>query len=223
MLLDLPYGAERFEQRMAFAMPEGAEYMIDPADWLAVQSGCNPQVDPSYVDAPKYIYRGRDLAQYVHIDELFQAYLNACLLLITPHGRGGLQAPLDPGNPYPGSNQDGFGTLGEPNFKVLVAEVATRALKAVWFQKWFVHRRMRPETYAGRIHHQMVGTPGSAKYTFEAAEFGKLQAAALPAVKAHNAGFYAGGDSYMLPMSFRKARRCIPPMGLAMPPSPEPV
>jgi hypothetical protein len=33
-----------------------------------------------------------------------------------------------------------------------VTEVATRALKAQWFQKWFVHRRLRPEAFGGRIH-----------------------------------------------------------------------
>ncbi|HEX7297334.1 MAG TPA: vanadium-dependent haloperoxidase, partial [Pyrinomonadaceae bacterium] len=30
-------------------------------------------------------------------------------------------------------------------------EVATRALKAVWYQKWFVHRRLRPEVHAERV------------------------------------------------------------------------
>jgi hypothetical protein len=29
--------------------------------------------------------------------------------------------------------------------------VAALALKAVWFQKWYVHLRLRPEAYAGRI------------------------------------------------------------------------
>ena len=86
-----------------------------PAEWLKVQKGFKPPVPPAYVDHPKYLYRGRDLAQYVHIDELFQAYLNACLILITPNERGGLGAPLNPGNPYPMTNQTGFGTLGEPN------------------------------------------------------------------------------------------------------------
>ena len=51
-------------------------------------------------------------------------------------------------------NQVGFGTLGEPNFKTLVAEVATRALKQVWHQKWMVHRRLRPEAWAGRLEAQ---------------------------------------------------------------------
>jgi len=38
-----------------------------------------------------------------------------------------------------------------------VTEVATRALKAVWFQKWFVHRRLRPEAFAGLVHHTRTG------------------------------------------------------------------
>ena len=55
---------------------------------------------------------------------------------------------------------DGFGTFGAPHIKSLVAEVATRALKAVWFQKWFVHRmslaggvwRPRPQHAERRAH-----------------------------------------------------------------------
>ena len=37
-----------------------------------------------------------------------------------------------------------------------MAEVATRALKAVWFQKWFVHRRLRPEAFGGRVHNRLA-------------------------------------------------------------------
>ena len=35
-------------------------------------------------------------------------------------------------------------------------EVATRVLKATWFQKWHVHRRLRPEAFAGRVHHKLA-------------------------------------------------------------------
>jgi hypothetical protein len=35
--------------------------------------------------------------------------------------------------------------------------VLVRALRAVWFQKWFVHRRLRPEEYGGRVHNQITG------------------------------------------------------------------
>jgi hypothetical protein len=96
------------------------------------------------------------MAEWVHVDALYQAYLDACLILL------GMNAPFDAGNPYGGSaTQDGFATFGPPHILSLVTEVATRALKAVWFQKWFVHRRLRPEEAGGRVH---VHATGGASY-----------------------------------------------------------
>jgi hypothetical protein len=98
---------------------------------------------------------------------LFQAYFNACLIL--GHGvddlndptYGGINCPVNPGNPYLRSrNQTGFTTFGGPYIKTLLCEVSTRALKATWYQKWLVHRRLRPEAYGGRVHHQL----GSNRY-----------------------------------------------------------
>src|ERR1700730_17903097 len=82
-----------------------------------------------------------------HIDVLFEAYFNACLVLVDQG------APLDPNNPYVNSRtQTGFGTFGAPHLKALVAEVSQRALKAVWYMKWFVHRHLRPEAFGGLVH-----------------------------------------------------------------------
>lgn len=219
LLWDIPYGSQIINAGLSFALPD-TNYMITPCDWLAVQSGCMPPEAPVKLSRPRPIYRGRDLAQYVHIDELFQAYLNACLLLITPKSRGGFDAVTDAGNPYNGflsaprktkeTNQMGFGTLGEPNFKTIVAEVATRALKAVWFQKWFVHRRLRPEVYGGRIHYHLKGKRA---YDFNAPEFKKLQDTVLPAVLAKNTAQEKGGDSYLLPMAFPEGSPLHPAYG----------
>src|SRR5205814_5750439 len=105
--------------------------------------------------ARHFIRNLRDIATYVHFDALYEAYLNACLILL------GMNAPFDPGNPYVHSlKQDGFGTFGGPHILSLVTEVATRALKAVWFQKWGVHRRLRPQEFGGRIHVHLVQNPG---------------------------------------------------------------
>jgi len=85
----------------------------------------------------------RDLANYVQVDNNYQPYLNACLILKSMNPPPPTNAPLrsgpvDPGNPYIGSpNQDGFATFGDWHILALLAEVTTRALKAVWFQKWF--------------------------------------------------------------------------------------
>jgi membrane-associated phospholipid phosphatase len=145
------FGANFIEQRIVTTLP-GIDYMTEDDDWLDAQRGCIPsqidQLDPT----PRYIRNGRDIGQWVHVDVLFQAYFHACLILLS------IGAPFDAGNPYNSSaTQDGFGTFGGPHIMTLMCEVATRALKAVWYQKWFVHRRLRPEAFAGRIHNHMVG------------------------------------------------------------------
>jgi hypothetical protein len=39
----------------------------------------------------------------------------------------------------------------------LLAEAANRALKAVWYAKWFVHRTLRPEDFGGLVHMKKTG------------------------------------------------------------------
>src|SRR6516165_7832121 len=66
---------------------------------------------------------------------------------------GQMHVPYNPGNPYTHSRtQFGFGTFGNPHAVALLAEVSDRALKAVWFQKWFVHRTLRPEAFGGLVN-----------------------------------------------------------------------
>jgi hypothetical protein len=146
LLQPFSYGALPIEQLFTTYV-RGVDYMTDQASWLAVQNGQGP-FGQNQVDAnPQYMRNGRGLGAYVHIDVLFEAYFNACLILVD---RG---APLDAGNPYRNSRtQTGFGTFGAPHLKTLVAEVSTRALKTVWFMKWFVHRHLRPEAFGGLVH-----------------------------------------------------------------------
>jgi hypothetical protein len=215
LLRPIPFGAYRLSQQVVYGfkpeMDKGErDFLITPDDWLSRQRGDDPQLNPTPVDQPKYIHRGRDLASFVHIDELFQAYLNAALILGAPPERNGLGAYHGEGNPYDGyvhdpqtgrpagrvSTQLGFGTLGEPSIKSMVAEVATRALKAVWYQKWFVHRRLRPEAFAGRIHFHQAK---QRIYPFDPDEFKRLDPV-LDAVRKHNQR--KGGDGLFLPMAF---------------------
>ena len=136
--------------------------MTQYSDWLDIQNGCVPQQSDQFDSVRRYIRNGRDIAQWVHVDVLFQAYFQACLILLTPPSTdpnsGGIGVPLNVGNPYNNSQtQVGFGTFGGPYIKTLMCEVATRALKAIWYQKWFVHRRLRPEVFGGRIHNHVTG------------------------------------------------------------------
>lgn len=168
LLQSANFGAQRVDQRIRTNAP-GIDFMTTFAEWLDVQNGFNETT--ALTPGPLVFCRnGRDLAQYVHIDVLFQAYFVALLIL------AGVGYPLDAGNPYGiildggagrprnatldpnGSlSQVGFGTFGGPAIATLVGEPSSRALKHVWFQKWLVHRRLRPEEFGGRVEVQRLG------------------------------------------------------------------
>lgn len=139
------FGANEINQRITTAMP-GLDYMTDFASWLSVQNGVSPAAGNVSDPTLRYMRNGRDIGQWVHIDVLFQGYFQAFLVM------AGMGVPFDSGNPYSASaTQDGFGTFGGPHIATLLCEVSTRALKAVWNQKWIVHRRLRPEVFAARV------------------------------------------------------------------------
>ncbi len=144
------FGANEINQKIKTVrtVPDGgANYMTDFASWLSIQNGVSPAQTDLFDSTFRYIRNGRDLGQWVHVDVLFQGYFQAFLCI------AGMGVPFDAGNPYAGSlNQIGFGTFGGPHIATLLCEVSTRALKAVWNQKWFIHRRLRPEVFAARVH-----------------------------------------------------------------------
>jgi hypothetical protein len=152
----LQYGAAQITQRFQTTLPldaGGTDWLVDYDSWLRCQNGQAPFDPNRYDPVLRYLRSGRDIGQYVHVDVLFEAYFNACLWLVD-NG-----APLSPTNPYRSSRtQTGFGTFGSPHLKTMVAEAATRALKGVWFQKWFVHRVLRPEAFGGLVHNTLVNT-----------------------------------------------------------------
>ena len=177
---DIPMGALRISQLIWTLLP-GQDYLTSYGDWLASQNGFETYTYPIDSTA-RYIRNLRDLGQWVHVDALYQAYHQACLILLAAG------APVSAGNPYASSaTQIGFGTFGGPHILSLVTEVATRALKAVWYQKWFVHRRLRPEALAGLVHNTRTG---AAAYPLHS---DILTSRALDAVFSKN-------GTYLLPM-----------------------
>ncbi len=149
------FGANEINQKIITAMP-GIDYMTDFSTWLAVQNGV-AQGSNMFDPVRRYVRNGRDIGQWVHVDVLFQGYFQAFLII------AGMGVPYDSGNPYTNSaTQDGFATFGGPHLATLLCEVSTRALHAVWNQKWLVHRRLRPEVFAERVDrtaHHGAGYP----------------------------------------------------------------
>jgi PAP2 superfamily len=97
---------------------------------------------------------------------------------------------LNPTNPYRLSKvETGFGTFGAPHICCLLGHACMSALYASWFQKWSVHRRLRPEEFGGRVYQTMAG---AARYPIHS---DLMQSAALAAVLSAN-------GSYLLPQAF---------------------
>ncbi|HEY0514854.1 MAG TPA: vanadium-dependent haloperoxidase [Thermoanaerobaculia bacterium] len=195
MWLNTPFGVEYVERKIKTVMP-GTDHLTGYDNWLATQNGDLVESFAGQLDPERrYIRNGRDLAMWVHIDILFQAYFNACLILIAPPNddptASGLGCTLNPGNPYlNNANQSGFATFGAPAIKGLMCEVANRALKVTWHKKWQVNRRLRPEEWGGLVHNQKVHSrfPG-------VLDARQLNSPALDRVFAQN-------GTYLMPMAF---------------------
>jgi membrane-associated phospholipid phosphatase len=162
MLRDVPYGAQVIPAKINSPTPGiGNDFMTDIVEWRMIQTGQTPNRQTTY-DGMRYIRSGRNLSEFVHSDAIYQAYLNAALNLMVPASMGGLGVPINPFNPY-NQNTGGyckqlnFVEFGPSHLLSLLGEVSVRAHKAVWYQKWQVHRRLRPEEFAGRIDHKFNG------------------------------------------------------------------
>ncbi len=224
----IQYGALQIDQRVPVAVPQ--DYLTEWSDWLDAQNGKDLRRNEDLFGADparRFITTPRDLATYVHDDALYEAYLNACLILLS------MGAPFDPAfaplsgegelffnsldlNGLPGlethpRQAGGFALYGGPHILTLVCEVATRALKAVRFQKFNNHLRLRPEALAGRIHraseieqaHPSVGDA-----------FSSLASAIAPTVdeiRARNG--QNGSATALLPMAFQEGSPMHPSYG----------
>jgi len=129
----------------------GSDFMTSVSEYQLVQNGGDSGRRLAFDNQFRSIRDGRDLAAYTHADVLYQAYFVAFLLLTQ------MGTPQNPGNPYIGSRTEkAFATLGGPDAAGMLAEVATRALKAAWFYKWIVNLRMRPEEYGALVQARLT-------------------------------------------------------------------
>ncbi len=224
----ITYGALQIDQRVPVAHP--VDYMVDWTEWLAVQNGAATQNNATLFDATvprRFITVPRDLATYVHYDALYEAYLNACLILLemgapTDQGFAKLAGQgrlflnsLDPDNNFLTNIYEthereagGFALWGGPHILTLVTEVATRALKAVRYQKFNNHCRLRPEALAARIE---KATDIESTYAVANGAFSTLTGTiqdTVDAIIANNST-----NTALLPMAFQEGSPMHPSYG----------
>lgn len=183
LTLNVPYGCQVLTQQIPTNVP-GDDHMTVYLAWLNIQDG-NPPTDKNVFDPTlRYMRSLRDLTAFVHKDYSYDAGLNAALML------NGMAAPLDPNNPYLSYTKTApFGTFGFPDVIDMVGRISAAALRCVYFHKWLVHRRVRPEQYGGNVHNQLTGQ-GSYPIAQRL-----LSSPVLPAI-------YSKFGSYLLPIAF---------------------
>lgn len=147
---DIPCGPYTLQQRYKTPVA-GDVHMTNYDQWLAIQRGAPASTTTSFDSTARYLRSAHDVAEWVHKDFTFQAFQHAALILM------GMNAQRD-NHPYANStSQAGFITFGGPHILDLVSRAAYAALKASWHQKWHVHRSLRPEVLAGRVHNHIRG------------------------------------------------------------------
>jgi hypothetical protein len=160
LLKPIPYGAGRIEQRYNVPVA-GSDFMTSFGEWAQIQTGFLPWLAATYQPTQRFIINGRDLAEYVHYDFAYQAYLGAALILVNANAKSILNCNQfkSGSNPYLKSTiEEGFTTFGPAEAADWIGRVTTAALKAAYCQKWMVHRRVRPEALGGLIHQTLAGT-----------------------------------------------------------------
>ncbi len=143
-------GTQLIDQNMA-TLAEGVDYLTNLDAWQAVQNGVMPLAPAKPGSQRRYMNNGRALAAFTHVDELYQAYFTAYLVLNTLFPTfADIQNPGSPYTKY--SQQQPFGTFGGPDIVATLGAAARAAINAVWYQKWIVHLRHRPESGGGIVH-----------------------------------------------------------------------
>jgi hypothetical protein len=140
------FGQQAISQQQV-TYQQNVDYLTDLSSWALIQNGGSTGLKNQ--DAPQAccVHSGRDLSAWTHTDVLYQGYFVASLVLNT------LGVPANLGSMYTNSKtQIGFATFGGPHSAGMLGEVAYRALERSWYQKWFVHRRHRPESGGGIVH-----------------------------------------------------------------------
>jgi hypothetical protein len=164
LLRDMPLGAQWISARIRPATPD-SEFLTGYEEWLKAQNGQPVSGRPRFERTPRYIANGRDLAELVR--QGLTSPIALSLLLATPSAEadsryGGMfpaaQPPLSPTNPYRRSRTQsaGGGSFGPSHLQAILAQGIICAPRAAYWQKWFVHRTLRPEAYGGLAHQRLA-------------------------------------------------------------------
>jgi hypothetical protein len=157
ILKDIPYAVQSIPGLLRIPVGDSRnDFTTNYDDWLALQDGRAVTRAIVFDTTRRYLFTGRDLAEYAHGGA--PAFWGAAQLLGTAAAAGGLGAPFHPNNPYLSltKSASGNGTFGFGAVQAYLPLGTSREIRANYWQKWFVHRTVRPEAYGGLVHNSFV-------------------------------------------------------------------
>ncbi|MEH1865871.1 MAG: vanadium-dependent haloperoxidase [Nostoc sp.] len=149
LLRTIPWGTQSVSPLIRTALP-GNDFLLDFQEWLTIQNGGSSGKSINYDPKNRYIATVRDLGEYAHIGG--PTYLGASLIL------GSIGTPLNPGNPYVRSKTQvgSAATFAAGHLQALLNLGTSRVIRASYWQKYYVHRILRPEAYGGLVYNNIV-------------------------------------------------------------------
>jgi hypothetical protein len=156
LMRNFNYDAIPVTPRLTTSQP-GQDFMTEFAEWQNVRNG-GPVVGGAFppLDAvTRFIRNPRDLGMTAGLDRVYSVYFRAVLILqaIFPFAP---VAGLDASFPFPvNSRQAAFTNFGLAHLCEMIGSVG-KSERHVWYQKWQVHRRIRPEEFSGLVHRNKV-------------------------------------------------------------------
>ncbi|MBD2521202.1 vanadium-dependent haloperoxidase [Nostoc sp. FACHB-133] len=149
LLRTIPWGTQSVSPLIRTALP-GNDFLLDFQEWLTIQNGGSSGKSINYDPKNRYIATVRDLGEYAHIGG--PTYLGASLILSS------IGTPLNPGNPYVRSNTQvgSAATFAAGHLQALLNLGTSRVIRASYWQKFYVHRILRPEAFGGLVYNNIV-------------------------------------------------------------------
>ncbi|MEH1966394.1 vanadium-dependent haloperoxidase [Nostoc sp.] len=195
LLRPVPAGTHSYAQlnRVPLAIPENS-FQTNYDEWLLVQNGGESGRKIKFDSTHRYFINGRDQSEIAHTPP--PVYGNAALILLAKPVSddplaGGVGSPYNSSNPYNKSKTQsgGSGTFGPGYSQSLIGWVSPHAIRAAYWQKYYVHRRLRAEAYGGLVHNNKVN---KTNYPIHPEVF---KSEALDR-------FFSKNKSYLLPQAF---------------------
>jgi len=137
----------------------GLDFMTNFPEYVFVEdgNGALPGAPNTADPITRFIRNVRDVGNLANSDSIFSVYFRAAIIL------GGLGVRVDANSPYSNDNRiNGFNTFSSAYLFQLIGQVA-QTEAAAFYEKWFVHRKVRPEAHAnlvdGTLNHRFTLNP----------------------------------------------------------------